>query len=50
MKAVDVTGVYDWPQTPENLTIRYEAFTVAHGRLQLLRSSNQSLHYVPHSN
>jgi hypothetical protein len=47
VRDVDATAVYDWPPTPQRLTVRYEAFTMSHGTLRLLRSSNQSLDYVP---
>ena len=47
VRSVDVTAVYDWPATPQVLTLRYEAFSAAHGELRVLKSTDQRLDYVP---
>jgi hypothetical protein len=47
VRGVDVTAVYDWPATPQRLTVRYDALSIAHGGLRILSSTGQQLDYVP---
>lgn len=49
VEGVDVTNAYAWPETAQDVIVRYEALSAGQGDLRVLKSKDHKLEYVPPS-
>lgn len=47
IRGIDITDAFEFPPTPQTLTIRYQATSVSGGRVTLVESDGVTLNYVP---